>query len=496
MTTVRGLPIDYTGVGYEALRAAMLDIAATTLPEWTDRTENDLGVLLVELMAYASDVTLYYQTRIAQQLFPGTGDEPDALVPLLRLLGYELTPPAPATVDLELAVDAAAPLPLALPAGTAFTTTTPAGAQLTFETPRAQVITAADLGPVEDGVRRFSPLSVVAGVTVTGEVIGRADGSPSLLLPLAQGPVVPGSVTVAVTEPTGTSVWRERATLTGATAVDRVFAVQRDAAGGARLLFGDGVNGRIPPAGPPSAPAELVATYRVGGGPAGNVPTGTRFDSAVPAIRGAVAPAGGHGGADGETLAHAGGFAPRLFRSGRRAVTAQDWVDLALAVPGVGKAVAVPSGWNGVDLYIAPAGAAAVPGELLRRDVLAAFEATRMLTTSVTLHPPRLVDVYLRADVRAVPYVLAADAVRAVQGAVGALLAVDAVEFGQQLYLSRVYDAAQSLPEVDALNVTQFSRDPEGAVDPGGIIELAAFELARPGYQPAIQVTVQGGVVS
>ena len=177
-------------------------------------------------------------------------------------------------------------------------------------------------------------------------------------------------------------------------------------------------------------------------------------------------------------------------------MTAQDWVDLALAVPGVGKAVAVPSGWNGVDLYIAPAGAAAVPGELLRRDVLAAFEATRMLTTSVTLHPPRLVDVYLRADVQAVPYVLAADAARAVQTAVGALLAGDAVEFGQTLYLSRVYDAAQSLPEVEALNVTQFSRDPDGAVDRRGLIELAPFELARPGYQPAIQVTVQGGVVA
>ena len=297
MTTVRGLPIDYTGVGYEALRTAMLDIAAATLPEWTDRTENDLGVLLVELMAYASDVTLYYQTRIAQQLFPGTGDEPDALVPLLRLLGYELTPPTPATADLELAIDVTAPLPLTLPAGTAFTTTTATGAQLTFETSRAQVLTAADLGPVEGGgVRRFSPLPVVAGVTVAGEVIGRADGSPSLLLPLAQAPVVPGSVTVAITEPTGTSVWRERATLTGATAVDRVFAVQRDVAGGARLLFGDGVNGRIPPAGPPSAPADLVATYRVGGGPVGNVPAGTRFDTAVSQIGEAGRPRAGTAG--------------------------------------------------------------------------------------------------------------------------------------------------------------------------------------------------------
>ena len=45
-------------------------------------------MLLIELMAYASNVTMYSRTRIAQQLFPGSTDDPAALVPLLRLLGY------------------------------------------------------------------------------------------------------------------------------------------------------------------------------------------------------------------------------------------------------------------------------------------------------------------------------------------------------------------------------------------------------------------------
>ena len=89
------IPIDYTNLGYDSLREAMLALARESLPELTDFSENDLGVLLIELFAYACDITLYYQTRIASNLFPATSDEPDALVQLLRLIGYELRPPAP-----------------------------------------------------------------------------------------------------------------------------------------------------------------------------------------------------------------------------------------------------------------------------------------------------------------------------------------------------------------------------------------------------------------
>src|SRR3954447_137348 len=100
MTAVPGT-VDYTNLGYDALRRSMLELARESLPEYTDLTENDLGVLLIELFAYACDITLYYQSRIAQNLFPDTADETEALLRLLRLIGYELQPPAPARADLR-----------------------------------------------------------------------------------------------------------------------------------------------------------------------------------------------------------------------------------------------------------------------------------------------------------------------------------------------------------------------------------------------------------
>ena len=226
MTQVRGQPIDYTNLGYEALRDAMLAIARETLPEWTDHSENDLGVLLIELFAYASDITLYYQSRIAAQLFPATSDEPESLVQLLRLLGYELRPPTPATVELAVAVDAAEALPLVIPAGPdgAFLTTTGAGEQLRFETARQVVITPAGLGPVVEGnLRWFAPVLAVEGRTVTAESLGFSDASPNQLYRLGQRPVVAGSIEVTVSEPGGATRWREVRTLADATPEQRCF---------------------------------------------------------------------------------------------------------------------------------------------------------------------------------------------------------------------------------------------------------------------------------
>ncbi|MFE0250672.1 putative baseplate assembly protein [Streptomyces sp. NPDC059010] len=496
MSEVRGQPIDYTALGYDALRTAMLDIAARTLPEWTDRSEHDLGVLLIELFAHACDITLYYQTRIAAQLFPATSDEPAALVQLARLLGHELRPPAPAIVDLVVGVDAPTDeLPLTVPEGTAFETTTGDGERLRFETPHTVVIGDQDLGPVLDGgVRRYAPLPAVAGTTVTDEQTGLSDGGPGQLHPLARAPVIAGTVRVTVTEPAGSTRWHETSALADAAPGDRVFQVQRDASGRTTLLFGDGVNGARPPRGTTQNPVRVLATYRSGGGPGGNVPPGTPFEVSLPGLRDAVAPAGGSGGTPAESLEQARAFAPRLHRAQGRAVTADDHVELALATPGVGKARAVATGWNEIVLHVAPNGRVTEPSELLRRDLLAAFERTRMVGTTLRVLGPEPVDVYLRADVRAEAYFLHSDVKAAVERAVGDLLAFDRVDFGEPLYLSRVYDAAQSLPQVASLTVTQFSRDPRAGVDADGVIDLSPFELARPGYDPPILLTVRGGV--
>jgi hypothetical protein len=186
--------------------------------------------------------------------------------------------------------------------------------------------------------------------------------------------------------------------------------------------------------------------------------------------------------------------APRFFRAQDRAVTADDYVELALRTPGVGKARAVPLNWNDILLYIAPAGRVEQPPELLRRDLLAAFEQSRMTTSMLRVLGPEPVDVYFAAAVRAQPYFLQDDVRAAVTEAAAGLIAFDTVDFGQPIYLSRLYDAVQSLPQVASLTVTQFGRDPDGGVDPDGVLDLEPFELARAGYPETIRLVIEGGV--
>jgi hypothetical protein len=522
MPTTPVYPIDYTNLDYESLREAMLAQARASLPEWTDQSENDLGVLLVELFAHAADITLYYQTRIASNLFPETSDEPDAIGQLLRLIGYELRPPSPATVDLRLTFEAtpAVLAGFAIGVGAQFQATALSGEQLTFETEREVTVRPADLEAGPGGALRYLvPLPVVQGITVANEAIGVSDGSPNQIYRLLQQPVIAGSISVEMTEPGNLITrWQAVDTLANSSPADRHFIVQRDAAGAAVIQFGDagipttlgsnGANGLVPPPG-----STIRATYRIGGGPPGNVPARTVFrvvslgTSTVGSgdVREAINDQAAAGGGVAEDFNRARRLAPRLFRAQDRAVTLGDYQDLAYQLPGVGKARAVALNWNEVVLYIAPIGQVADPSELLRRDVLAYFESRRMVTTSLRVLGPAPADIYIKAIVQAKPFFRRHDVQVAVEKAVAEYLAFENVNFGDRVYLSKVYDVIQSLQQVTSLVVTEFSRQPNtNQVESDGIIELEPNELPRPGYRDnpqhrdptfrPIVTEVQGGV--
>ena len=70
--------IDYTKKDYQSLVAELLYVAHERLPQWTDRSPNDVGVVLTELFAYMGDMVLYYTDRALNEgwTLPGTGTTP------------------------------------------------------------------------------------------------------------------------------------------------------------------------------------------------------------------------------------------------------------------------------------------------------------------------------------------------------------------------------------------------------------------------------------
>ncbi len=121
-----------------------------------------------------------------------------------------------------------------------------------------------------------------------------------------------------------------------------------DAAGGT-VTFGDGVNGMIPPRGAQNIRA---AWYRAGGGAAGDVPAGaiSQLKSTVAGVDRVSNGERASGGADIEAEGAMVERSSRTLRHGYRAVTAQDFADLALeASKAVARAVTLTPSFSPID---------------------------------------------------------------------------------------------------------------------------------------------------
>ncbi len=80
--------INYLAKDYDSFRQLMLNQLAVTIPDWQERSPADLGIMLVELLAYASDHLSYYQDAVATEAYLGTARKRVSVRRHARLLDY------------------------------------------------------------------------------------------------------------------------------------------------------------------------------------------------------------------------------------------------------------------------------------------------------------------------------------------------------------------------------------------------------------------------
>jgi predicted phage baseplate assembly protein len=230
---------------------------------------------------------------------------------------------------------------------------------------------AVSSGPYEPRLHLVKLNTTMASqcVTVPREVLGSSNGKPHQTFHTVKSPILAGQQ-LEVREPAMPSAasqrqihedegddairiagpddpdpgsvwvrWHEVPNFNGSEGSDRHYVLNRVTG---EVVFGDGVNGRIPFAAPKNI---VMAAYRTGGGASGNrkMYTVEQLKSSIPYVDRVTnfEPAGG--GADAESLDRLLERAPRGIRHGLRAVTPQDYEDLAmLASPEVGRARCVP----------------------------------------------------------------------------------------------------------------------------------------------------------
>lgn len=85
-----GPVIDYRAKDYPSFRDAMLERLSLTLPGWTERHAADLGITLVELLAYAGDQLSYRQDAVATEAYLDTARLRVSVRRHVRLVDYPM----------------------------------------------------------------------------------------------------------------------------------------------------------------------------------------------------------------------------------------------------------------------------------------------------------------------------------------------------------------------------------------------------------------------
>ena len=97
--------INYLAKDYASLRRLVLDRLAVLMPDWTERHPADLGVTLVELLAYVGDYLSYQQDAIATEAYLGTARRRVSVRRHARLVDYVMHDGCNARAWVQVQVD-------------------------------------------------------------------------------------------------------------------------------------------------------------------------------------------------------------------------------------------------------------------------------------------------------------------------------------------------------------------------------------------------------
>jgi predicted phage baseplate assembly protein len=326
---------------------------------------------------------------------------------------------------------------------------------------------------------------------VTDEIVGEAEGVPAQRFPLRNRPVVPGERAldhrVEVSGPDGWQAWTEVEDFAGSSPEDR--HVMLDATTG-EIVFGPAVREpdgtfRSYGAVPTKGAAVRIRSYRTGGGQRGNVARAgiSVLKSSVPFIATVTNRRPAIGGTDGEDIENAKLRGPLLLRTRQRAVTAEDYENLARAAASdIARVHCVPvedpAGVGGVRVLVVPAVDDGVDGRLefhqlmlsddVYQRVVDYLDERRTIGARVLVQPPDYVGVTvvtrLRARAKADPRALERDALAALYGYFHPVRGGpdgNGWPFGRAVVGGEVYSVLQRLPGVDFVEeVRLFPADP------------------------------------
>ena len=330
---------------FQQLLAEAVSVIRKYSPQWTDLSQGDPGMILLEAFAHLTEVMIYRLNRLPQK----------AYVEFLRLIGVKLYPPSAAMASLRFSLSRPQDDPVEIPRGARVTIGRASGGN------EAPVFVTTRAVRIEPG-QESAEAPACHCELIEGELIGIGDGTPGQTFTVARPPIIApigddlGLIVGVEALPQELNervpalkhgdkifrIWREVENLSEI-GQDR-FVYLTDRVTGVitfipalRMPVGVGLSAhpeRL--AEVASAGREIRAWYRRGGGPDGNLApnTLTVLKDPIPGVEvtNLVATTGGR---PVESLENALFRGPQELHSLKRAVTARDFEQIAERVSGV-----------------------------------------------------------------------------------------------------------------------------------------------------------------
>lgn len=312
-------------------------------PEWTDHSDSDMGIVILQLAAMGFDITAFAIDKATRENLLPHAKTRRGVLTLTRFLGYDIAWQEAATGTQRFAkLSSRLNTEVVIPARTRVTTNPDLGQPVVFETMNDLIIPAG---------QEFGEVTIAHGESFLEEEIGISSGQPNQRFTIEKLDVLKNTILIQTVEGEATYNWTLVDNFLNANASSRFFRIQMNEDGEVDIIFGNGRTGFIPPYG-----SEILSSCRTGGGTIGNIEANliNTVDRDIAGVQGTFNPTATSGGLEFEDLDLAREKAPRAKRSQGAIILPSDFEDRAMLVPGVRRAIANErfDASNTLDLYI------------------------------------------------------------------------------------------------------------------------------------------------
>lgn len=413
----------------------------------TDVSEGNILIILLSMFAAIAEVLHYYIDTKAREFFLGTARRYTSVQALGNLVGYYPKAAIAATVDLVLTRGDKAS------SGSNISGTIAEGSTFTQGDLTWAVVNKIVIPPYTSQVRvpviqhRFYNLESLIGTNIK-------TGDNSIIISSSELPsgelYEHGSMDLFV----GGEHYTLVETFAYSRPNDKHFRVIVDASGNLVIIFGDGKFG--------AAPVDDVITEAscyLTKGTIGNVDAGAITYTLMEGMD-TTNPYPATGGSDYEDIESMRSRIPLQARTQGVAITKRDYEDLALMVPGVGKAKVEMVCGRRVSLYIYPSNASVnsdlQASNILKYQVWSKLNKYLPITTILKVYSLGTSDIVLDVDITGRANYKAQDILTHVRTALYTAYNAQASNIGGTVRISDLYALMDNLPSIDFLRINKF----------------------------------------